>query len=106
MRLEQFTKQVIHEKFQIDSNEIDSENSMTLLGITIDNRLSFDDHISKLRNKGSMQLNAIFKLKKYMGQKELDGFYLFQFHLLLLCGTLALINILKKLKIYKSVVLD
>ena len=45
MRLEQFTKQVIHEKFQIDSNEIDSENSMTLLGITIDNRLSFDDHI-------------------------------------------------------------
>ena len=77
MRLEQFTKQVIHEKFQIDSNEIDSENLMTLLGITIDNRLSFDDHISKLRNKGSMQLNAIFKLKKYMGQKELDGFYLF-----------------------------
>ena len=45
---------------------------MTLLGITIDNRLSFDDHISKLCNKASMQLNAIFRLKKYMSQKELE----------------------------------
>ena len=45
---------------------------VTLLGITIDNRLSFDDHISKLCNKASMQLNAIFRLKKYMSQKELE----------------------------------
>ena len=40
------------------------ENSVT--------RLSFDDHISKLCNKASMQLNAIFRLKKYMSQKELE----------------------------------
>ena len=45
---------------------------MTLLDITIDNRLSFDDHISKLFNKASMQLNAIYRLKKYMSQKELE----------------------------------
>ena len=45
---------------------------MTLLGITNDNRLSFDDHISKLSNKPSMQLHAIFRLKKYMSQKELE----------------------------------
>ena len=45
---------------------------MTLLGISNDNRLSFDDHISKLSNKPSMQLNAIFRLKKYMSQKELE----------------------------------
>lgn len=51
MRLEQFTKQVIQEKFQIDSNEIDYENSMTLLGITIDNRLYlmtiFQNYVTK-----------------------------------------------------------
>ena len=45
---------------------------MTLLGITIGNRLSFDDHISKLCNKAFMQLNSIFRLKKYMSQKELE----------------------------------
>ena len=45
---------------------------MTLLVITIDNRLSFDDRISKLCNKASMELNTIFRLKKYMSQKELE----------------------------------
>ena len=72
MLLQKSTKKVIQETLQIDNNEIKSENSVTLLGITIDNRLSFDDHISKLCNKASMQLNAIFILKKYMSQKELE----------------------------------
>ena len=55
-------KKVIQEKLQIDKNEIESENSLTLLGITNGNRLSFDDHISKLRSKAAMQLNAIFRI--------------------------------------------
>ena len=71
--LQRSTKKVIQEKLQIDNNEIESENSVTLLGITIDNRLSFDDYISKLCNKASMQINAIFRLKKYMSQKELEA---------------------------------
>ena len=62
--LQKSTKKVIQEKLQIDNNEIESDNSVTLLGITIDNRLSFDDHISKLCNKAAMQLNAVFRLKK------------------------------------------
>ena len=66
MLLQKPTKKVIKEKLQIDNNEIESENPMTLLGITIDNLLIFDDHISKLCNKESMQLNAVFRLKKYM----------------------------------------
>ena len=72
MLLQKSTKKIIPEKLLIDDNEIKSENSVTLLGITIDSRLSFDDHISKLCNKASMQLNAIFRLKKYMSQKELE----------------------------------
>ena len=63
---------LIQEKFQIDNNEIESENSVTFLGITIDDWLSFDDHISKLCNKASMQINAILRLKKYMNQKEFE----------------------------------
>ena len=83
MLLQQFTKQVIQEKLQIDSHETESENSVTLLGITIDNRLSFDNHISKLTvSYISISITAP------------------------LCGVLVLINLLKKLKIYISVVLD
>ena len=46
MLLQKPTKKVIQETLQIDNNEIKSENSVTLLGFTIDNRLPFDDHIS------------------------------------------------------------
>ena len=72
MLLQNSTKQLIQGKLKIDSNETESENLVTLIGVTIDNRLSFDDHISKLCNKASIQLNVIFKLKKYMGQKEFE----------------------------------
>ena len=71
MLLQKFTKKVIQEKLQIDNNEIESEKSVTLLGITIDNQLSFDNHISKLCNNASIQLNALFRRKKYISQKEL-----------------------------------
>ena len=54
MLLQKSTRKVIKKKLQIDNNEIESENSVTLLGVAIDNRLSFDDHISKLCNKASM----------------------------------------------------
>ena len=85
MLLQKSTKKVIQEKLQIDNNEVESENWLTLLGITINNRLSFDDHISKLCNKVSIQLNAIFRLKKYMGPEELEvvlNSYIFQCQLL------------------------
>ena len=72
MLLQKSTKKVIQEKLQIDNKKIIPENSVTLLGITIDDRLSFDDYVSKLCNKASMQLKVIFILKKYMSQKELE----------------------------------
>ena len=65
------TKKLIQEKPQINSNETEYENSVTHLGITIYKRLSFDNHVSKIYNKSSKQLNSIFRLKKYMDQKEL-----------------------------------
>ena len=52
--LQKSPEKVIQKKLQIDSNEIESENLGARLGITIDNRLSFDEHISKLCNKASM----------------------------------------------------
>ena len=54
----------------INNLTINSENSVKLLGIEIDNRLSFEKHISTLCNKASNQLNAIGRIQKFMGFKE------------------------------------
>ena len=49
---------------------INSENCIKLLGIEIDNKLSFEQHISTLCNKATNQLNAIGRIQKFMGFKE------------------------------------
>ena len=101
MLLQNSTKKVIREKLESDNNEIESADSVIILGITIDNQLSFDDHISKLCNKASMQLNAIFRLlKKYLSQKEmevvLDSFLYIPISITApFCGTLVITNLLK-----------
>ena len=50
----------------INGLTIHSENNVKLLGIEIDNKLSF----STLCNKASNQLNAIGRIQKFMGFKE------------------------------------
>ena len=50
----------------INNLTINSKNSVKLLGIEIDNRLSFEKHISTLCNKASKQLNAIGRIQKFM----------------------------------------
>ena len=55
---------------EIHDQIINSESSVKLLGIEIDNKLSFDKHISTLCKKASNQLNAIGRIQKYMGFKE------------------------------------
>ena len=57
---------------EVDGNQIETTNSVDLLGIHIGNKLAFDDHIFTLCNKASMQLNAVGRLKRYLGKKELE----------------------------------
>ena len=47
-----------------------SSNEIDLLGITIDNKLSFDSHIAKICRKASRQLNALKRL----------GFFIYSTH--------------------------
>ena len=51
-------------------NHIKSDDSVTLLGIEIDNELSFDKHISNLCNKSAAQLNALFSVSNFLGFEE------------------------------------
>ena len=55
-------------KLAIDNNDIESTKSVKLLGITTDDRLRFDQHISNLCFKAAMQLNALGRLQKHMGK--------------------------------------
>ena len=65
---------------KIQNNEIEATKSVKLLHIEIDNQLSINQHISKLCSKAAMQLNAICRLLKFMGNNETDNqFCLLQF---------------------------
>ena len=55
---------------EIDGNKIETINSVDLLVIHIDYKLTSDDHIFTLYNKASMQLNAIGRLKGCLGKKS------------------------------------
>ena len=57
-------------KLTIDNSDIESIKSVKLLGISIDDRLRFDQHISTLCFKAAVQLNALGRLQKYMGKPE------------------------------------
>ena len=57
----------------IENIEINTTKSVELLGLTIDNRLNFEEHISILCKKASSQLNAISRLQHYMNQKEKEA---------------------------------
>ena len=57
----------------INNQTINPENCVKLLGIEIDNTLSFNKHISTLCKKASNQLNAIGRIQKYMGFKEKEA---------------------------------
>ena len=54
----------------IGSEEVTSDKSVKLLGIEIDNKLSFDAHVSCLCKKASNQLNAIGRIQNLLGKKE------------------------------------
>ena len=45
---------------------IDSQNTVTLLGITIDCKLSFEKHVSGLCKTAASQLNALKRLRLYI----------------------------------------
>ena len=58
-------------KLLIDNNKIDSENSVTLLGIKIDNKLNFGKNVTTLCQKASRQLHTLSRIHKYIGFQEM-----------------------------------
>ena len=49
---------------------ITSEPSVNILGVVIDDRLNFDEHVSMCCTKSARQLNALAGISKYLGFKS------------------------------------
>ena len=53
-------------KLEIESAKIETKSRVKILGITIDNKPNFEEHISELCKKAFMQLNAISRLQRFI----------------------------------------
>ena len=57
-------------KLKIDSILINESDTVELLGITIDNMLTFNEHINNLCHNASYKLHALCRIKKYLSQDQ------------------------------------
>ena len=56
---------------KLGNEKISASTSIELLGITIDNRLDFNDYVSKLCKKGNQKLHALARVSKYLSKDKL-----------------------------------
>ena len=50
----------------IEGEKIQNSKSKKLLGVTIDNKLSFTEHVNKIFDKASQKLNALARLSSFI----------------------------------------
>ena len=55
---------------KVESSEVKNSKSQKLLGITIDNKLTFDDHVSSICTKASQKLHALSRVSNFMTFKQ------------------------------------
>ena len=55
----------------IGNASIETSNTIELLGIIIDNKLNFNEHISNLLKKGNQKLHALARISKYLDKNKL-----------------------------------
>ena len=56
--------------FHINDKVIKSTDCVVLLGVTLDDRLKFSKHIGNICRKAGGQLNALFRLSKYLSSES------------------------------------
>ena len=55
----------------LENEFLESEEIVKPLGITIDQNLDFEEHISCLLKKGNQKLHALMRIKKYLSEEKL-----------------------------------
>ena len=56
---------------EVDNQVIESTKTVKLLGITIDNRLNFTEHVAKICKKASIKLHALARISNFMNPHKL-----------------------------------
>ena len=56
---------------KLGNDVIIGETSVVLLGVTIDNKLNFNEHVTKLIKKGNQKLYALARISKYLNNSKL-----------------------------------
>ena len=64
------TDQLVNEQLFIGDKTLNSEPCITLLGMDIDNLLTFNKHIANPCKKAASQLNVLKRLSRSMGHTE------------------------------------
>ena len=57
-------------KLRIYDNEVETTKSVKLLRVEIDYQIKLNEHISTLFSKAAMQLNALYKLQRFIRKTE------------------------------------
>jgi len=57
-------------EFIVEQNVIEIKESVTLLGINIDSKLNFNDHVKTLCKKATRQLKVMYRFKDLLGKRE------------------------------------
>ena len=57
-------------KMKIDNYEIQNNKQIKLLGVTIDNKMKFEEHVSSLCTKASQKLHALSRVSAFMNVKQ------------------------------------
>ena len=70
-------KRMGHQQLQVKLNatELDQVNSQKLLGVTIDSKLSFDEHINDLCRKVSQRIAVLKRIKKFLPFQQRIAYY-------------------------------
>ena len=56
---------------KIGNDVITSENSVKRLGVTIDNKLNFNEHVDNICKKANNKLRALARIAKYLSPDKL-----------------------------------
>ena len=55
----------------LDNEFLQNEDTVDLLGIKIDKKLGFDEHVNSLLKKGNQKLHALMRISKFLSQDKL-----------------------------------
>ena len=55
----------------LDNEFLENEDTVDLLGIKIDKKLDFDEHVNSLLKKGNQKLHALMRISKFLSQDKL-----------------------------------